>query len=142
MDAAHTTKKISSVLAVALLFAGAATAQKLATSAGDNPTVTLSSLGQTQQTLTLSSTDGSAIPFTLTKGTATWFNVTPTSGTTPATITFTLVGSCETNGACASGSIVSVFSSFGTQSITVKQSNTPGGGGGGGSTLITAAPNP
>src|SRR3954454_19786088 len=99
MDAAQTTKKISSFLAVALLLAGAASAQTLTTSLGSNPTVTLNSAtGQSQVTLQLTSSDGStAIPFTLSGG-APWFSVSRSSTATPSTITITLTGACNTLG--------------------------------------------
>src|SRR4051812_47792314 len=108
MDAAQTTKKISSFLAVALLLAGAASAQTLTTSLGSNPTITLNSAtGQSQVTFQMTSSDNvAAIPFSLTKGNATWFSVSPISGSTPATVTVTLTGACNTLGNTCTGSTI------------------------------------
>src|SRR5437763_1521084 len=126
MDAAQTTKKTALFLAVALLMAGAASAQTLTTSLGSNPTVTLSSLGQTQVPLQVLSSDGTtAIPFSLTKGSSTWFSVTPVSGSTPQQITITLTDSCNSLGNTCTGSTITVNSTAGgTQTITVNGSST------------------
>src|SRR4051794_30947767 len=98
MDAAQTTQKTALFLAVALLLAGAASAQTLTTSSGSNPTVTLSSIGQTQVTLQVLSADNTtAIPFSVTRNND-WYSVSPTSGTTPATLTITLTGACNSIG--------------------------------------------
>ncbi len=133
MDAAHITKKTAPFLAVALLLAGAASAQTLTTSLGSNPTVTLSSLGQTQVTVQVLSSDGTTpISFGLASS-GTWYTVSSSAGVTPATLTIRLRADCSTGGnTCTGGAGSSITltgsGSFGTQTINVLGSSTSNGG--------------
>jgi uncharacterized protein (TIGR03437 family) len=145
MDAAQTTKKISPFLAVALLFAGAASAQTLTTSTSS---ITLSSLGQTQQTVDVSSSDGTPINFSVTpSASAGWFTVQQVSGTlgvTPATLRFTLTGTCSVGtNSCTNANVTLTHTPTDTKVISVLGSSTGGGGGGGGgSTVLGVDVNP
>ena len=145
MDAAQICKSSVWVLVAGLLCAAPGSAANLLVNGQTSVTVGLST-AVTQQPVSVTSSDGSAVSFTVGISGAvacgiTWLGTTPTSGTTSATLDVILQNTLLTCGAAPYTATITLTNNSGGNNATITVTYSPNGSGGT-TGAITVSPSP